>query len=94
MSANEKFLDILVPRRKEASVFQYMTRPWNPQKTFNLDQHYSPTKIKAAAANSVYIDAILEAVSFDSVINFKCLIFSHSLRTRTTDVKCSNFLQN
>ncbi|KAG7298083.1 hypothetical protein JYU34_018853 [Plutella xylostella] len=63
MSANEKFLDILVPRRKEASVFQYMTRPWNPQKTFNLDQHYSPTKIKAAAANSVYIDAILEAES-------------------------------
>lgn len=59
----ESFVDILLPRRTESGIFNFMTRAWNPFRTLKLDKYLNPQELKNVTANSVYLDAIIEAVS-------------------------------
>ena len=63
MSDQVEFVDILEPRRTQSGIFSFMTRNWYPQRTLTLDKYCSPQELKDIVANSVYLDAIIEAVS-------------------------------
>lgn len=63
MAKQNIFVDIMEKRRIRGDIFRYMSKYWNPKKTFHLDKHYSPQDLKEAVANSMFIDAYLEAVS-------------------------------
>lgn len=63
MNKNVGFIEILEPRRTESGIFSFMTRSWSPQTTLMLDKYHSPQELKDIVANSVYLDAVIEAVS-------------------------------
>ncbi|CAH0728277.1 unnamed protein product, partial [Brenthis ino] len=63
MSETVKYSDILKPRNIQFGIFKFMTRSWEPKKTVTLGKYYSPQEIKKVVAESVYIDAYLEAES-------------------------------
>lgn len=62
MSEVVHFRDILEPRNKQCGIFAFMTRAWQPQKSFALDKNYSPQDLKDLVAASVYLDSVIEAV--------------------------------
>ncbi|XP_047033623.1 dihydroxyacetone phosphate acyltransferase [Helicoverpa zea] len=61
MSEQVEFVDILEPRRTQSGIFSFMTRNWHPQRTLKLDKYFTPQELKDIAANSVYLDAFIEA---------------------------------
>lgn len=61
MSEQVEFVDILEPRRTQLGIFSFMTRNWYPKRTLTLDKYCSPQDLKDIVANSVYLDAIIEA---------------------------------
>lgn len=63
MSGSVAFVDIIKPRNTHCGIFKFMTRSWDPKKTVILEKKYSPQDLKKIVAESVYIDAYLEAVS-------------------------------
>lgn len=63
MSGTVSFVDIIKPRNTHCGIFKFMTRSWDPKKTMTLEKDYSPQDLKNIVAESVYIDAFLEAVS-------------------------------
>ncbi|XP_045776617.1 dihydroxyacetone phosphate acyltransferase isoform X1 [Maniola jurtina] len=63
MSAIVNFTDILKPRNTQFGIVKFMTRTWKPLKTLTLDKYYVPQELKKVVADSVYIDAFLEAES-------------------------------
>lgn len=62
MSEIVNFVDILIPRRTQFGIFKFMTRSFDPKKTFTLDKYYMPQDLKKVVADSVYIDTIIEKV--------------------------------
>ncbi|XP_045452934.1 dihydroxyacetone phosphate acyltransferase [Melitaea cinxia] len=63
MSEIVNFVDILIPRRTQFGIFKFMTRSFDPKKTFTLDKYYMPQDLKKVVADSVYIDTIVEKES-------------------------------
>lgn len=68
MSETSKFIDILEPRKGECGVFRFMSKAWYPKRTQTLDKINSPQDIKDAAAASLYMEAIIEAVCSSLII--------------------------
>lgn len=62
MSENVNFKDILMPRKTESGIFRFMSRAWYPQRTLTLDKYLSPQDLRDAAANSVFLDSVIETV--------------------------------
>lgn len=62
MCEKSKFLDILEPRKASSGIFMFMSKAWYPKTTQILDKNYSPQDIKDAVANSLYLEAVIEAV--------------------------------
>ncbi|XP_049877516.1 dihydroxyacetone phosphate acyltransferase [Pectinophora gossypiella] len=65
MSQEVPFNDILLPGKTPSglSAFKFMSRPWNPTKSYVLDKCYSPQDLKDLVAKSVYLDSVIEAES-------------------------------
>ncbi|KAI8425250.1 hypothetical protein MSG28_007044 [Choristoneura fumiferana] len=63
MSENVNFKDILLPRKTESGIFRFMSRAWYPQRTLTLDKYLSPQDLRDAAANSVFLDSVIETES-------------------------------
>lgn len=63
MNKDVGFVEILEPRRTESGILSFMTRSWTPQTTLVLDRYHSPQELKDIVANSVYLDAVIEAAS-------------------------------
>lgn len=63
MSKDVGFVEILEPRRSTSGILSFMTRSWSPQTTLVIDKYYSPQELKEIVANSVYLDAVIEAAS-------------------------------
>ncbi|KAI5643208.1 acyltransferase domain-containing protein [Phthorimaea operculella] len=63
MTEEVPFNDILVPRNTQCGIFGFMSRKWNPQKTYIKDKHYSPQDLKDLVSKSVYLDSVIEAES-------------------------------
>ncbi|XP_052756507.1 dihydroxyacetone phosphate acyltransferase [Galleria mellonella] len=61
MSEVVEFRDILLARKMESGIFQFMTRAWHPLRTFNMDKYYSPQELKGMVLDSVYLDSFIEA---------------------------------
>lgn len=74
MSETVKYTDILKPRNTQFGIFKFMTRSWEAKKTVTLGKYYLPQEIKKVVAESVYIDAFLEAVRVKSKRIFKVYV--------------------
>ncbi|XP_047525393.1 dihydroxyacetone phosphate acyltransferase [Pieris napi] len=57
------FMDILQPRNTYFGIVKFMTRPWIPKKTMNLEREYFPQDIKNLVTKSAYLDSYLDAES-------------------------------
>ncbi|XP_045528517.1 dihydroxyacetone phosphate acyltransferase [Pieris brassicae] len=62
------FMDILQPRNTYFGIVKFMTRPWIPKKTMNLEREYFPQDIKNLVTKSAYLDSYLDAESARSNI--------------------------
>ncbi|KAJ0173744.1 hypothetical protein K1T71_010893 [Dendrolimus kikuchii] len=63
MDKEVNFVNILEPRRTQNGIFSFMTRSWNPQRTYLLEKIYTPQDLKHVVAKSVYLDSFIEAES-------------------------------
>ncbi|XP_045486173.1 dihydroxyacetone phosphate acyltransferase [Pieris rapae] len=57
------FIDILQPRNTYFGIVKFMTRPWMPKKTMNLEREYFPQDIKNLVTKSTCLDSYIDAES-------------------------------